>query len=108
MRRALILLLFVILFGLLWMPISARSGGLLGGTGWRVTRYGALGVVVVTTELSWYDLGDLPVSRSVEFSWGMFSLSVAITIIGGWLTARVWRRAGDFNDSGTVKSNQGL
>jgi hypothetical protein len=103
MWRGLILLLFVILFGLLWMPISAGGGGVLGGPGSKVTRYGALGVAVVTTELSWYGVGDLAVSRSVEFSWGMFGISFALTILSGWLTARVWRRTGAFTGSGAVQ-----
>src|SRR5262249_28540179 len=48
--------------------------------------------VRATTDLSWYDAGDVPVSRSIEVSWPGLAVSAVLTVMVFWLGLRLWRR----------------
>ena len=92
MRRVAAIFLALVLTCLLWGPIPMGGGGTLGGSGTHITRWGALGFAVVTTHLSWYAVGDVPVSRDVEFSGPLLVGTLLLSVVGGWLVAWLWRR----------------
>jgi hypothetical protein len=100
LQRAASVFLALIFAGLLWLPIPMGGGGTLGGSGAHIIRWGALGFMVVTTHLSWYGAGNVPVSREVQFSWPLLGLTLLLSVAGGWLVAWIWRRSPGGFDAG--------
>ena len=92
MRRVAAVLLALLLAALLWAPLLSKGSGTLGGSGVRVTRWGVLGFAVVTTHLSWYAVGDVPVDREVDFSWPLLAATVGLSVVGSWPVLWLWRR----------------
>jgi hypothetical protein len=75
----------------LWGPIPAGGGGIFHGEGTSITRWGALGVATVTTHLTWYAAGDVPVGRDVQLSWSMLAATCVLSGGVAWLILRLWR-----------------
>jgi hypothetical protein len=81
MRKTIIVVLVLFVLFLAWAPLPGGEMGAIGGRGTTVTRLGIPGAIIITTEVSWYGLGNVPVYSVVELSWIGLTISAAMTAI---------------------------
>jgi hypothetical protein len=81
---------------ILWGPIPAGGGGVWGGEGTHVIRWGVLGNMTVTKHVTWYAAGDVPFRQDVAVSWPMFAVSCALSMGVAWLVSRLWGHRREF------------